>query len=271
MSLRWQLWYLASPSQLVLGAALAGGVLLALSGARGRRMRLAQVGRGLAIAGGLGLIACGLLPTGHYLAHLLEARFPRPLLPTEVAGIVLLGGAERPEASDRWGEPQVNAAGGRYVTALRLARRYPAARLVHTGTSRPRPGSGPMGTQSGVAGELLASLADEPSRIVLEPEALDTCQHPGKVRRLVRPQPGETWVLVTSAIHMPRAVACFRSAGWTDIVPYPADRTVVPGGWDVTSLRLADNLALFDTALHEWLGLAYYRYTGRIAEIFPAP
>jgi uncharacterized SAM-binding protein YcdF (DUF218 family) len=101
--------------------------------------------------------------------------------------------------------------------------------------------------------------------------ARDSCEHPARVREIVRPRPGETWVVVTSAMHMPRVVGCFRTAGWTDIVPYPTDFRVVAGGWDRGTFRIADNLALLDSALHEWVGLAYYRLTGRIAEIFPAP
>jgi uncharacterized SAM-binding protein YcdF (DUF218 family) len=66
-------------------------------------------------------------------------------------------------------------------------------------------------------------------------------------------------------------VACFRAAGWGDVLPYPTDFKVVLGGWDAGTIQVADNLALLDAALHEWIGLVYYRLTGRIAEIFPGP
>jgi uncharacterized SAM-binding protein YcdF (DUF218 family) len=42
-------------------------------------------------------------------------------------------------------------------------------------------------------------------------------------RDLVQPQPGQTWVLVTSAWHMPRAVETFERNGWTGLVPWPVD------------------------------------------------
>ena len=90
-------------------------------------------------------------------------------------------------------------------------------------------------------------------------------------RQLVQPRPGETWVVVTSAMHMPRTVACFRAAGWGDVIPYPTDFKVVLGDWDAGTVQVADNLALLDAALHEWIGLAYYRLTGRTQEWFPAP
>jgi uncharacterized SAM-binding protein YcdF (DUF218 family) len=269
---RWALWGLASPSQLLLGAAIAGGTLLALTGGDARvRSRTARAARWLASAGGAGLLVFGLLPTSHWFAGVLEARFPRPKLPGEVAGIILLAGAERPSASDAWGEPQTSEAGSRYVAALRLAARYPQARLVHTGDTIPRPGAGAMGTQSGVAARILGDIGLDPRRVVYESGSRDTCEHAPRVRALVRPQPGENWVVVSSAMHLPRVVGCFRAAGWGEVIPYPTDYRVVPGGWDTGTFRIAGNLQVLDEALHEWIGLAYYRATGRIAEIFPGP
>jgi uncharacterized SAM-binding protein YcdF (DUF218 family) len=272
LSIRWQLWSLASPSQLLLGAAIAGGLLLALAGGRGAASgRAVRAGRWLAVAGGAGLLVFGLLPTSHYIAHALEARFPRPSLPDEVAGIVLLAGSERPAASDAWGEPQLSDAGSRYVAALRLAARYPQARLVHSGDTLPAPGAGLLGTQSGVAHQIFGGIGLDPARVSYESESRDTCEHAPRVRAVAQPQPGETWVVVSSAMHLPRVVGCFRAAGWSDVVPYPTDYRVVLGGWRAASFRIAVNLQLFDAALHEWVGLAYYRLTGRIAEIFPGP
>ena len=137
MTLRWLIWSLASPSQILLVCAIAGGVLLILSRPRvGPPTRVARFGRGLAATGGLGLLVFGLLPTSHTLARILEERFPRPELPPEIAGIVLVGGSERIAASDAHGEPLLNGFGSRYIAALRLAERYPRARLVHTGGAR---------------------------------------------------------------------------------------------------------------------------------------
>jgi uncharacterized SAM-binding protein YcdF (DUF218 family) len=272
LTLRWLLWSLASPSQILLACTIAGGVLLFLSRHRvGPPTRLSRVGRALCVTGSLGLLVFGLLPTSHTLARALEERFPRAELPPEIAGIVLLGGAERIAASDAHGEPLLNVSATRYVAALRLAERYPQARLVHTGGTRLPDSSRRFSTESGVAAAVLEGAGVDRRRIVYESIARDSCEHPARVRELVRPRPGETWVVVTSAMHMPRVVACFRAAGWRDIVPYPTDFRVVPGGWNQSTFRIADNLMLLDAALHEWLGLAYYRLSGRIAEIFPAP
>jgi uncharacterized SAM-binding protein YcdF (DUF218 family) len=261
VSIRWLIWSLLSPSQILLGLTIAGGLLLAF----GR----AKWGRRLSVAGAIGLLLFGVLPTSHYLASALETRFPQPQLPGQVTGIVLLSGAERPASTEAYGEPQFSSAAGRYTTTLRLAARFPDARIVFTGGPEKDPGTGKL-AQTGVAKSLLASLGMDPARITYEEASTDTCDNASNTKALVQPQPGETWVVVTSAMHIPRTMACFRAAGW-EVVPQPANYQVVLGGIDAGTFQIADNLALLDTALHEWVGLAYYRFTGRTREFFPAP
>jgi len=69
------------------------------------------------------------------------------------------------------------------------------------------------------------------------------------------------WLLVTSAWHMPRALATFRAAGW-NVTPYPVDyRTGTRTPW--TEYSLVDSLRRWGIALHEWAGLLAYRLAGR--------
>ena len=272
MSFRWLVWGLASPSQLLLATTMAGTLLvLATSGRAGPPSRWLRIGRRLTLVGGIGLLLFGLLPVSHYLAHALEARFPVPCCPRKVDGIILLAGSERPAVSQQYGEPQTGSHGSRYITALRLAYRHPSARLVFTGGARSEPGKGALETQAAVAAAILGRIGLDPARLVFDERSRDTCDHPRNVQSLVQPQPGESWVVVTSAMHMPRTVACFRAAGWGDVIPYPTDFKVVLEGLDNSDLQVVDNLALLDAALHEWIGLAYYRLAGRTQEWFPAP
>jgi uncharacterized SAM-binding protein YcdF (DUF218 family) len=260
---RWVLWYLLSPSQLLCYAAAAGALLLALGRVR--------AGRALCIGGGLGLLVFGVLPGAQWIARPLEARFAAVEPRGAVGGIILLGGAEATGASDATGEPQLGSHGSRYVTFLRLANRHPEARLVYSGGPLRIAGRGPLGAQSAVAVAILGGMGLESPRLRYDTQSRDTCDHPGNVRALAAPRAGETWIVVTSALHMPRAIACFRASGWDDVVPYPTDYKVVPGAWGIGTFRAAENLALLDVAAHEWLGLAYYRWSGRTREFFPAP
>ena len=107
-----------------------------------------------------------------------------------------------------------------------------------------------------------AAAGLEPPRLVFEARARDTCENARLTRALMQPRPGEHWLLVTTAMHLPRAMACFRAVGW-EVIPYAADRRGSAGPLETSSFRVGDNLALADEALHEWLGLVYYRLSGR--------
>jgi uncharacterized SAM-binding protein YcdF (DUF218 family) len=78
------------------------------------------------------------------------------------------------------------------------------------------------------------------------------------------------WLLVTSAFHMPRAVAAFRAQG-IEVVPYPVD-------WRAPEVEArrwirsgSERLSWARFALKEWVGLAAYRLLGRTDTLFPAP
>lgn len=263
MTVRYLLWTLLSPSQVILLGLLVGvGLLLA---------GWSRTGRVVASTAGLGLVAFGLLPSADYLLDPLERRFPQPDLPSHVTGIVLLSGAERAEASAMHGVPQLGKHGDRYVTMLRLAERYPEARIVYTGDALAVPGKGPLGTQSAVAAATLAGLGIDSRRVTFESGSNDTCENAANTYALVQPQPGEAWVVVTSAGHMPRTIACFRAAGWPEVIAQPADYQAMPGFNGAGAFRIVGNLELLDLAVHEWLGLAYYRLRGRTHEFLPKP
>jgi hypothetical protein len=55
------------------------------------------------------------------------------------------------------------------------------------------------------------------------------------------------------------------------VIPQRADYHAAVAGLDLGDFQMSDNLALLDVALHEWVGLAYYRLAGRTNEIFPSP
>jgi len=90
-------------------------------------------------------------------------------------------------------------------------------------------------------------------------------------KALVQPKPGERWLLVTSAAHMPRSIAVFRKAGF-EVIAYPVGykSTGSIGHWYVPR-SAQDALGNVESAVHEYLGLLAYYLTGRIGELFPAP
>jgi uncharacterized SAM-binding protein YcdF (DUF218 family) len=253
------LWLLAEPGRLLLLVLLAGALLLVPT--RGRRGRL------LVVVATAGLFALAVLPVGAWLALPLENRFPVPPEPSRVDGIVVLGGAINPVLSAARGQVALNDAAERMTTAAALARRHPGARLIVSGGDA---SVLPTGRQEADAmAEFLVEQGVEPERIVVEDFSRNTHENADRAFAAARPAPGETWLLLTSAMHMPRAVGCFRHAGWRGIVPYPVDYRTEPKpvfrlSFDVGGLGAAG------LATKEWLGLAAYRALGWTDALFPA-
>lgn len=251
-------WAIAVPGNLLLLLLLAGLPAMALGRRRGFR---------LALAAALALAAVAVLPLGQWLALPLEARFPQPALPARIDGIILLGGAVEPSITKAHGQVALNQAGARVVEALILALRHPEAKLLLSGGDAsifPRPGE----DEAEVTRRLFLAFGIAPQRILVESRSRNTYENALYSRALADPKPSETWVLVTSAMHMPRAVGCFRHFGW-NVLPYPADfHTAAHPRLD---FALADHLDLLDLAAKEWVGLVAYRLLGRIDEVFPGP
>lgn len=221
---------------------------------RGRK----GLARGLTAALLGGLVALAVFPIGAMLLRPLEAVFPADPPLAQVRGIILLGGAEDVAASRRWGGAQLGAAGERLMAVAELARRFPEARVIVTGGGgRLRDVGGVMLSEAQVAAAFLERHGVAASRMVLEDQSRTTAENARRSLADRQPAEGDTWVLVTSAFHMPRAIQSFHATGWTGLVPYPVDYrsgTVLDGiGWD-----LARNLDLLNIAIQEWAGrLAY--------------
>jgi uncharacterized SAM-binding protein YcdF (DUF218 family) len=109
------------------------------------------------------------------------------------------------------------------------------------------------------------------SRLTLESRSRNTIENAVYSKASAQPKPGERWLLVTSALHMPRAMGAFRQAGFA-VEAYPVDYQT--NGWrdmlDVIG-GVSRGLARTDDALHEWIGLIAYRVTGKTSELLPGP
>lgn len=255
-------WFLVAPSNALLLAALAG---LALSATR-----FAAVGRRLLGASAMALALVSFAPVGSWILVPIEERFQQwrgeGAPPT---GIVVLGGPFDSSISFARGRPAINDAAERLTEAAELARRFPETRIVFTG------GIGTLFTadtnESDDARRVLAAMGIAPERLTLERESRNTHENAVFTRRLVDPKPGERWLLVTSAWHMPRSIGVFRAAGFP-VEAYPVDyRTRGPNDlWRPQGLA-TEGLRRFETATREWIGLVAYRLTGRTDALFPAP
>ena len=209
------------------------GVVLWLIGWR-------RSGRALAICGVLVLLLFGYAPAGNVLMLGLSERFPAWHADgRDPDGIIVLGGG---------------------IEAAKAKSRGGSHALVP-----------PSIAEAPFAGRLLEEFGVARNRIMIDSASRTTFENATRVRDLVQPQPGQRWLLVTSAWHMPRSVGAFRAVGF-DVEAYPVDwRT---RGWRDAFKpfpRLAMGLAQSDTAMHEWAGLIGYWWSGGIDELLPGP
>jgi uncharacterized SAM-binding protein YcdF (DUF218 family) len=187
----------------------------------------------------------------------------------EIAGIILLGGFEDGWVTAGRSQLAVNEAAERLTEGVRLAHRFPKASIVFSG------GVG-LVFKDGVAAaepvaEYLRSVGVDAGRILTEGESRNTRENGLYSRELLQPRPGERWVLVTSAAHMPRAIGVFRALGF-EVTAYPVDYRTRSSG---DALRLFDSMPggfqRLDMAVKEWTSLAYYRLRGWTTALFPGP
>lgn len=250
---------LVQPGNMALFLLLAGCILLF--------SRRAALGRVLVCAVTLALVLLAVLPWDHWLVAPLEDRFPAQSLPSHIDGIVVLGGAVDPVLTAARGQPSVNGAAERLTALVELGMRHPEARLVFTG------GSGSISAQelkeAPVARAFLDTLGFATSRVVFESQSRNTWENAVLTRDRVAPQPGQIWVLVTSAMHMPRSVGAFRAAGWR-VIPYPVDYTTT-GQPEGLRFNVAAGMWAVTSAMHEILGMAYYRLRGWSDSLYPHP
>lgn len=253
-------WMIAQPINLI-GLLILLAILAAVAGLR-------RIGLFLSISAFLVLATGAWTSTGALLLHPLEDHFSRPNpAPEQVAGIIVLGGGFEGAVNLARGGYELNASGDRYVEAAILARRYPQARIVVTG------GTGTLvleGEGDGAtAPRLLIALGVEPERLVLENDSRNTYENAQFTKALVNPRADETWLVVTSAFHMPRSIGLFRKVGF-DVMPWPADyRTAGTERFGPAQDNVADSLQNLSIAIREWTGLLAYRMTGRIDSILP--
>jgi uncharacterized SAM-binding protein YcdF (DUF218 family) len=256
------LGFFALPPNLLTAVGLIGVVLMAT--------RFRRAGRRLASASLLLLAIFGLTPLGNALILPLEQRFPRYAdggRPPD--GIVVLGGAFDTVVSETRDEVALTDAGDRMTATAELARRFPQARILFSG------GSGRLIIKGALESDLSLRLADAfgiaRERILVDDRSRDTLENAAFSKAVAQPQPGERWLVVTSAYHMPRSIGAFRQAGFP-VEAYPTDwRT--RGAVDLARPfdSVADGLKRSDTAIREWVGLVVYWASGRTSELFPGP
>lgn len=210
----------------------------------GSRHRVAARCLLLAALGWTALVGWLQLPEA--LLRELENRHPAPV---EVAagqlqaytGVVVLG--ESPE---------------RLKASVTLLRQHPHLRLLFTGGDGKWWASGP--TEADQAEAFYKRMGVPADRLPYERTSRTTYENAVLGAVVPGVDVAQPWLLLTSARHMPRALAVFRAAGW-HMAPYPVDyRRVGFSRW--SDYSLARGAVRWQLVLHEAMGLAAFAAVG---------
>jgi uncharacterized SAM-binding protein YcdF (DUF218 family) len=199
----------------------------------------------LATAAACGLVIGAFTPIGVALMTPLEYRFPfSPPDSRAPDGVILLAGGS-----------------SRAIDAVSsLSQDYPKARLIFSGFSA---------TDKKLL-KRFARLGGDPARVYMQHGPRTTLEDATYSAALLKPTPSERWLLVTSALHMPRAVGCFRTVGF-QVEPYPVEFRTAGSHPFVGFAPGSAALSNLDTAVKEWIGLVAYRLMGKTDALFPEP
>ena len=198
-----------------------------------------------------------LLPVAAWLALPLETHINTPDLPAQVTGVIILGGAVRTPVTVGNQQLSLNDRSERLLAGAHLARQYPAARVVITGDAASTfLDVNALGVFDGIDTRRLEFIAN--SRSTYQ-DALFSIEQ-------LQPRYGETWLMVTSALHMPRALGVFRAQGW-QVIPYPVDRRYA--NLPPPSLAVAERLNALDEVVREWGALLIYQQQERTRSLLP--
>ncbi|WP_232818174.1 ElyC/SanA/YdcF family protein [Zobellella maritima] len=194
-------------------------------------------------------------PVANALLRPLESRYP----PHQQASapvpddIIVLGAAVVADPGLPLLSRLSQAGLARITEGVRLAHLYPEARLILTGYS-----GGEAMSSAELYGEVAQALGVAPERLLQLPQPKDTAEEASLVSPLIDQRQA---LLVTSASHMPRAMALFAAAGSR---PHAApvghlakeSRAGLPS---YSYLPRARYLWRSETAWHEYLGSAWLR------------
>lgn len=172
--------------------------------------------------------------------------------------VVVLGGMVDAAATRASGESELDTHAERVLRAFELVRAGRAhAVLLSGGLVAPQPGDLP---EADVLAARLARWGIPPSQIVAEAGSRNTRENALETARVAAARGWRRLLVVTSALHMPRAMGCFRAVG-LEPDALPVDRRAGDGkglGW----LPRAGTLARSSEVLRELSGRVVYRVAG---------
>lgn len=199
------------------------------------------------------IFSTGFFPS--YLTRLLEHSYqPVKLINPDIDKVVVLGGGQFNDSELLAHDLLYTASIKRVMEGIRLYRALKQPKLILSGGGY---GSTTGYTQASRMLALSQLLNVSENNIILEQDSINTENE----AKLLKPLLGEEpFYLVTSAIHMPRAMHLFQHYGMNPI-PAPTDFTLwwQDERWQKTWLPTPQNLVFVNIAWHEILGRVWFK------------
>jgi uncharacterized SAM-binding protein YcdF (DUF218 family) len=201
----------------------------------------------------LALAGCPAL--AHTLTAALEAEGRSTMQPEPYDVVVLLGGLAEGSSADVQAV-RINGNAERLLATFELLRSGRAARAILSGGT-----AGAEVPEAQLLSSTLQRWGIEAHRLQLDDTSLNTHQNAVQVASLLRATPAHRVLVVTSAMHVPRAQGCLRKEGVVADV-LAVDHRVGPA--PAVYWPRASALDMTTSALREWAGRWLYRVWGYV-------
>ncbi|PPR78266.1 MAG: hypothetical protein CFH01_01101 [Alphaproteobacteria bacterium MarineAlpha2_Bin1] len=251
------LWTLFQPVNIIIYLIILGIIL--------NFLKYKRIGIKVISSGVILFLICGLFPIGKFLSIPLENRFDNKIS-VKPYGIIVLGGSEKVLTSLSRNQISLNSSSERLIYFYILSKKYPESKLVFSGGGKFFNDI----NESDIARNLFEKLNMDIKKIVFENKSRNTYENAKYSYDLVKPDYDQQWVLITSALTMPRAIGTFRKIGW-NVIPYSVDYSF---NKKMNFFKLNKNflsgLRSLNIVTYEWIGLIFYKMLNRIDNILPA-
>jgi uncharacterized SAM-binding protein YcdF (DUF218 family) len=260
------LWFVIAPLNLVF-LLMSLGVILFIGFKKGGLRTLGAVWFG---AGFVLFAISGLLPVGHNLMVTLENQYSHTQITQDqttpdIAGIIILGGTINVATSEARNIVTFGNNADRLFIGLNIHRANPQSTLIFSG------GDGhlfPTGkSEADLVKLFLKQSHYDLSNVIFETKSRNTFENLKFTKQIIEQDHKDgQWLLITSAYHMPRAMAVAQELDiYEHLTPYPVDYRTTGAFTFHPSLTIARNISLLTIAMREYVGQIAYGLFGKSA------
>ena len=246
------------------------GLLLQLIAISGHKRRWALP---LSITGWLVIAVPAMPVVSNALLRQLEnqAATLTPKAIPQADAVLVLGGGIRPAPIKGLGV-EVNEAGDRLLCGVRLWKQGTAPVLITSGARVNFQPNDPIAPEAVLSQQLAEELGVPTSAVLLNDQARTTAEEAQRINELTAEQGWKQLILVSSAFHMPRALASFRRQSDLKIIPVACDYRLDPQSKDqpfswqelmIDLIPSSGSLNQTTQVLKEHLGLLVYKMRGQ--------